>query len=125
MHTLGHAGMQMRASHHVAQAVATMAGAAHEPVADSDVTEHAAGTVYESGCAHVPGPSPHGGMSSWSVCLAVLGAFATLVLLVMLVARSGRRGPPAPGTGTWAVVSRGPPARHAGLAVAALSVLCI
>jgi hypothetical protein len=79
----------------------------------------------DGGCAHGPGSGPHDGMAGWSVCLAVLGAVATLILLAMLVMPSRRRERPASVADPWAVVSRGPPVRSAGLAVAAVSVLRI
>ena len=124
IHTLGHAGMQIHAPDHpAAPAVASLSGSMHDLGAMSAAATFVTSGVCDGGCAHAPGPTPHGGMTGWSVCLAVLGAFAMVLLLTVLGARSRRRGPPAPDTGSWAVVSRAPPVRPAGLAVAAGSVL--
>ena len=126
MHTLGHAGLQVHAHHdHAAQAAAALLGPLPVFGATNAAATSVASGVCDGGCAHPPGPSRHGGMSSWSVCLAVLGALVALLLLTMLIGRSRGRGPAAPETGSWAVVSRGPPARLAGLAVSAVSVLRI
>jgi hypothetical protein len=152
MHTIGHAGMRLEAAgHHPATMAAALPGATSvepaavpgaiwaEPAAAVPKTtwavlavapgatsvEPAVDGVCDGGCAHGPGSAPHGGMAGWSVCLAVLGAIATLILLAMLVAPSRRRERPASVADPWAVVSRGPPVRPAGLAVAAVSVLRI
>lgn len=125
MHTLGHAGMRPHA-HDAGQTAVALPGWMHEPSAmNPAATTSADSGVCDGGCAHAPGPSPHGGMTGWSICLAVLGALAMVFLLTMLIARARRRGPPAPDTGSWAVVARGPPFRPVGLAVAAVSVLRI
>jgi hypothetical protein len=127
MHTLGHSGMRMHAhDHHVAETVAAaVSGSAHALGAMNDVAEPASGGVCDGGCAHAPGPSPHGGMAGWSVCLAVLGAFAVILLLAIVLARSRRGRPPGPDTARRTAGSRGPPVRPAGLAMAAVSVLRI
>jgi hypothetical protein len=117
MHTIGHAGMRHGASDHSPAMVVAMSG--------TTSAESAADGLCDGGCAHGPGSAPHGGMAGWSVCLAVLGAVATLILLAMLVAPSRRRQRPASVADPWAVVSRGPPVRPAGLALAAVSVLRI
>jgi hypothetical protein len=117
MHTLGHAGMQMHThGHHAAQAAVALPGS---------MPELGAMTVCDRGCAHDPGSPPYGGMSGWSICLAVLGAFAALLLLATLVAGSRRGRPAAPDVGWWAGVSRGPPVSPAGLPMVAVSVLRI
>jgi hypothetical protein len=124
MHTLGHAGMQMHAHDSpAAQTAASLSGSMHDLGAMIAPATFATGGICDGGCAHAPGPSPHGGMTGWSVCLAVLGALAMVFLLTVLGARSRRRGPPAPDTGSWAVMTRGPPVRPIGLTVAAVSVL--
>jgi hypothetical protein len=125
MHTLGHAGMQTHHDHHIAEIAAAASGPAHELAVMHEVAEPSSAGVCDGGCAHAPGPSPHGGMTGWSICVAVLGAFAMIFLVAMVVARSRRRRPPEPGTDRWAVVSRGPPVRPVGLAMAAVSVLRI
>ncbi|MGW4946493.1 DUF6153 family protein [Actinoplanes sp. NPDC004185] len=129
MHTIGHAGMHLDAAgHHPdAMAVAVPGAIWAEPAAvpGASWAEPAGAGGCDGGCAHGPGSAPHGGMAGWSVCLAVLGAVATLVLLAMLVAPSRRRERAASVADPWAVVPRGPPVRSAGLAVAAVSVLRI
>ena len=129
MHTVGHAGMQMHAHDHpAAQAASSLPGAMHDVgVMGTAVTGTAAtfvtSGICDGGCAHAPSSSPHGGGTGWSVCLAVLGALTMVFLLIMLGARLRRRGSPAPDTGTWAAVNRGPPVRPVGLALATVSVL--
>jgi len=124
MHTLGHAGPHLHGhDHHLAEAVAAVSGSAHALDVMSEVAEPAPGGVCDGGCAHGPGPAPHGGTAGWSVCVAVLAALAVIFLLALVVARSRGGRPPGSGTNRWAVVSRGPPVRSAGLTMAATSVL--
>jgi hypothetical protein len=125
MHTLGHAGMQMHPHHNHGAELAAVAPVASTPGSGThnEVAEPAIGGFCNGGCAHAPTPSPHDGMAGWGVCLAVLGAVAILTLLAMLVSPSRRWERPASVADPWAVVARGPPARPAGLSVAALSVL--
>lgn len=129
MHTVGHAGMQMHAHDHPgAQAASRLSGAMHDVGAMGTAATGTAATfvtsgICDGGCAHAPGSSPHGGGTGWSVCLAILGTLAMVVLLIMLGARFRRRGPPTPDTGTWAAVNRGTPVRPVGLALVTVSVL--
>jgi len=129
MHTVGHAGMQMHAHDHPgAQASSSLPGPTHDFGAMGTATTGTVATfvtsdICDGGCAHAPSSSPHGGGTGWSVCLAVLGALAMVVVLIMLGARFRRRGPPTPDGGTWAAVNRGPPVKPVGLALATVSVL--
>ena len=78
------------------------------------------------GClAHaLPLTGPGGDRSSWSVCVAVLGAFA-VALLVALLMRAGSSAAGRAARGSWrpACGPRDPPPRPWGLRVAAVSVL--
>jgi hypothetical protein len=143
MHTLGHAGMRMDAGRHgVPMAVAPVAvppvavpPVAVPPVAVAPV---AAAPVAAAPVAVVPPavaaedcPAGHcdghgdGGMSGWSVCLAVLGGLAVIVLLAALLFRaaSGRRlrRRPVP----VSAPARAPPKRPARLSTASVAVLRI
>ncbi|MFD0578414.1 DUF6153 family protein [Dactylosporangium darangshiense] len=101
MHTLGHDGPHLTTPAHTGH----MATAAHDaPVLD--------------------GPANgHHGMSGWDVCLAVLVAFAVLLLAAALL--HGRRAAGAAHlTGRTARTGpRAPPPRRVGLTLATVSVL--
>jgi hypothetical protein len=130
MHTLGHAGMSMGVHTHpaVMPDAAAMAGAdAHFREAHVAVMVPAA-VVAATPCAgdDCGGQPDHGGMSGWSICLAVLSGLAVVVLLAALrwgPARgdTGASGGPLSGSRT----SRPPPRRRAGLTVASVAVLRI
>lgn len=141
MHTLGHGthapadpGTRHGTAHHPAAvapaAPSTLAGMAGRtdpaPMADLSALVRAA-----AGC---PGDACHrralplgdlGGHSSgWSVCLAVLGAFAVVLLLAVLPrARSGAAGLISAGPLRAAAGPRAPPVRPYGLRLATASVL--
>ncbi len=116
--------MQMHAHDHPgAQAASGLSGSNDDFGAMGAAATFVTSNICDGDCVHAPSSSPHGGGTLWSVCLAVLGALAMVFLLIMLGARFRRRGPPAPDTGTWAAVNRGPPVRPVGLAVATVSVL--
>ncbi|MGW5667602.1 hypothetical protein [Micromonospora sp. NPDC003776] len=141
MHTLGH-GTHTPADH------ATPHGTGHHPAAvepaatwalagmtgrtDSDPMAGLPALVRAvSGC---PGDACHlralplgdlgGHPSGWAVCLAVLGAFAVVLLLAALLrARSRTAGPIAAGPLRLAAGPRAPPGRPYGLRLTAVSVL--
>jgi len=121
MHTLGHAGMQMD-SH---------AGAAAMSSAASGGTN--SGVLIVEAMA-VPCPDDHcgdghgtGGMDAWSVCVAVLGGLALVLLLgaLLLSRRNGSARPHNGATGDPPAPRAPPGWRHQGLRVASLAVLRI
>ncbi|WP_203726997.1 hypothetical protein [Paractinoplanes durhamensis] len=117
MHTVGHAGMQM--SDPVAAGMsAAVAAAAHAPAS-------AAVSAAPQPCAgdHCP---HHTGMDGWSICLAILGGLAVIVLLAIRLA-TRRHAPPttAAATGRGGRGSRGPPRPPTGLLIASTAVLRI
>ncbi len=118
MHTLGHAGPQVT-HHQFGAAVAVAAGAVHDSPAMSALVPG------ECHADHCDGHGS-GGMSGWSVCLAVLGGLLAVVLLVALlsglVPGRGRIREESPGRPP---VPRGPPRRPVGLVVASVAVLRI
>ena len=116
MHTIGHSSMPSGA-HHAAPALQTAAMA-------SDAAAPAVEPMTCPGeCAHAPAPARDGGIGGWSVCLAVLSALATLILLTVLVMRSGGHRHTGAAAVPWSRVPRGPPVRRAGLVLATVSVL--
>ena len=101
MHTLGHAGLHM--DEHTHPAVSAV-------------------TAFTAACAG-DGCGGHE-MSGWSICLAVLGGLAALVLLgAVLVGRLAYGGPGR--AGGDARGPRAPPGRRAGLTEASIAVLRI
>ncbi|WP_432831337.1 DUF6153 family protein [Dactylosporangium sp. CA-092794] len=120
MHTLGHAGPHLAGDHRhppVAEHAAVMPVAAALSAA---VTGCAGG-----GCADMLLGSGHGhgGMDGWAVCLAVLVAFAVIVLTAMLLARRGATTTAAGLRAARHAGPRAPPPRPFGLALATVSVL--
>ena len=129
MHTLGHAAHASggdRAGHAVA-------GHAAPHAVPAGMTDGCRG----GGCGHarllplgdahsrvLPLGDPGGDRSGWSICLAVLGAFA-VTLLIAMVLRAGSRasGPAARGALRPAPGPRAPPTRPYGLRLATASVL--
>ncbi|MEU9824664.1 hypothetical protein [Micromonospora chersina] len=113
MHTLGH-GAHSPAGH-----------AAGHPAGHTAAVAMVADCVGD-GCPAraLPPADPGGDPSGWSVCLAVLGAFA-VALLVVLLLRTGSRAvvPAAGGPLRHAVGPRAPPPRPYGLRLATTSVL--
>ncbi|MET8906530.1 hypothetical protein [Micromonospora sp. NPDC004551] len=113
MHTLGHGGHEP-AERPVAHAVGHTGGAATLADCTGD------------GCPvrALPLTHPGGDPSGWSVCLAVLGAFAVVLLLAVLL-RAGSRGgfPAVRGPRRPAAGPRAPPPRPHGLRLATTSVL--
>lgn len=110
MHTLGHAGMQMDqpTSHPSGMHAAVVAAADSPAMADLPAVAAAPDACPGDHCPHQPG------MDGWSICLAILGGLAVIVLLAVRLAarrtslrpgaaagRTGRgpRPPPWPGTG--------------------------
>ena len=121
MHTLGHAGMRMDAhpGHGPAGAAVAMDVPVNGAAAQTALADDCPGCPHASG-PHAPG---RGGVPGWTVCLAVLGGLAVLVLLAALPwARLRRFGLPASAATARPPVPRGPP-RSAGLILARLSVL--
>jgi hypothetical protein len=113
MHTLGHASMPMDTH------------ADHAGVSSADAGPTAAGTVMTAPCPDGHCGGGHG-MDAWSVCLAILGGLALVVLIGALLSRRSRS------TGPHKRISAGPPAarappgrRYQGLRVASLAVLRI
>ncbi|MFG2053862.1 hypothetical protein ACGFI9_07490 [Micromonospora sp. NPDC048930] len=141
MHTLGHGGHAPAdqdtghgIAHHPAPVEpATPAGLAAmadlPAIAGMAVHPGLAGMAPDcagDGCAVRALPLGHlgGDPSGWSVCLAVLGAFAVALLAaVLLRARSHTAGPTVDGPFRVASGSRAPPTRPYGLRLAAASVL--
>ncbi|WP_221328984.1 DUF6153 family protein [Actinoplanes sp. L3-i22] len=113
MHTLGHAGV--RAEHSGSPAMTTA------------VTSFVAAPATEA-CPddHCAGHHDHEQMSMWSVCLAVLGGLAVVVLLAMaLLAAARAGGRPQSATAIRRPATRAPPAGGAGLVLASTAVLRI
>ncbi|RZU53196.1 hypothetical protein EV385_5088 [Krasilnikovia cinnamomea] len=116
MHILGHAGMHEPAGHAVGVHVGA-GGPEMRALAWGD------GCV---GCVHVRSHDSDGdgGMSGWSVCLAVLTGFAVLLMLASLLrAVVDHRRPPGAGGGCGGVPARSPPDGQVGLVLATVSVL--
>ncbi|SCE84394.1 hypothetical protein GA0070214_102468 [Micromonospora chaiyaphumensis] len=113
MHTLGHGG------HEPAERPAAHA-AGHTGAAAT------AADCGDGGCPVRALPLTHPGndSSGWSVCLAVLGAFAVVLLLAVLLGAGSRSAfPTVPGPLRLATGPRAPPPRSHGLRLAATSVL--
>jgi hypothetical protein len=119
MHTFGHAGMHIDG--HGPHPTTVDGPPAVAPVAETAQADLC------PGCAHVsPVPHPVGGMPAWSICLAVLGGLAVVLLLAALVVcRSRSRVRLAAGTALRWFHPRGPPCHPAGLMIATVSVLRI
>ena len=112
MHTLGHAGMRMDADRHGVHLAAAPVGPGAAMVA----------AARDCPAGHCDGD---GAMSGWSVCLAVLGGLAVIVLLAVLLKwaasrRRVRRRPVA-----VSAAPRAPPRRSAGLSAVSVAVLRI
>ncbi|MER7274581.1 DUF6153 family protein [Dactylosporangium sp. NPDC000244] len=124
MHTLGHAGPHLPDGHqHVpaAEHVATMPVLSAVNTAALDALTGCAG----DGCAMLLTGSghDHGGMDGWAICLAVLVAFAVIVLVAMLLTRRRANASPARPRATRRAGPRAPPPRPFGLTLATVSVL--
>jgi len=119
MHTLGHTGPQAGTHHALGSVAMAAAGGPHDSVAMPALVPA------ECPGGHCDGHGS-GGMSGWSVCLAVLSGLIALVLLVALlswvVSGRGRAREKQAGRSP---VSRGPPRRLAGLALVSVAVLRI
>ncbi|MFC3991167.1 DUF6153 family protein [Actinoplanes siamensis] len=119
MHTLGHAGV--RAEEPRTASMITMSQAASL----APVSFVAAAVTGECPDDHCPGHHDHGQMSAWSVCLAILGGLAVVLLLAMALLAAARPGPRPRGSGTpLRHVTRAPPDRT-GLTLASTAVLRI
>ena len=124
MHTLGHAGMQMD----------THASNAGMPSAESSLAAGTSMDVLAVQAVAAPCPDDHcggghgtGEMDAWSVCVAVLGGLALVVLLsaLLLGRRGGSARPHDRSTGDPPASRAAPGWRHQGLRVASLAVLRI
>jgi hypothetical protein len=120
MHTLGHAGMQMadggqpgtaRNTSSMSISVATTAG--------DIVTAVSPMPCAGDGCGH------HGAMDGWSVCLAILGGLAVIVLVAALLRLRRSRGDGPGAAPADLMVPRGPPPWPAGLRATSTVVLRI
>ena len=131
MHTLGHAGMRMHG--HDVQAGMTHAAAAapggagqvgsSKQVWTASPVQAMAAPCDDDHCNDGHGP---GGMGAWSVCLAILGGLALVVLIgALLLSRRHDRAGPGDEAATARSVTRSPPGRHHGLRIASLTVLRI
>jgi hypothetical protein len=119
MHTLGHAGV--RAEHSSATAMTSMSSAS--PATESFVAATAAGACPDDHCT---GHRDHDQMTVWSVCLAVLGGLAVVILLAMALLAAARRAPrPRGSRASRRRAARAPPIAGAGLVLASTAVLRI
>jgi peptidoglycan/LPS O-acetylase OafA/YrhL len=113
MHTIGHTGPHAGQHHQLGAAMPVTAGG----VAMSALVPA------ECPAGHCDGHDP-GGMSGWSVCVAILGGLVAVVLLAALLSwmmsGRGRAWEKAAGRPP---VSRGPPRRAAGLSLVSVAVL--
>lgn len=126
MHTLGHAGTHRAHGEHplpadrMASAAVAMTGTSLTTV----LAGTAAAVAADCGCAHVRPSAPgHGGLPTWSVCLAILGGLAVVVLAALRLMRSRRYAEPGGMAAALPLVPRGPPRRRTGLILATVSVL--
>lgn len=123
MHTLGHHGPHVTPGHHDRHpAAGVVMSAAGIVMSDAGVVMSAAEAC---GCgAILAAPMPGGdGTGGWDVCLAVLVAFAVLLLAAVLL-RASRAAATAHQPGrSGSVRPRGPPAGRVGLLLATVSVL--
>jgi hypothetical protein len=119
MHTLGHGDLRSGAHHQFGAAVAIAGGIHDSPAMSALVPE-------ECPAGHCDGHGS-GGMSGWSVCLAILSGLIALVLLAALLSwmMSGRGRTREKKQAGRPPVSRGPPRRLAGLALVSVAVLRI
>ncbi|WP_344612326.1 DUF6153 family protein [Dactylosporangium salmoneum] len=106
MHTLGHSGPHLGDGHR------------HAPVAEHVAAMPVLSAVLLTGSGH-----EHGGMDDWAICLAVLVAFAVVVLGVALLARRSTTTAAALRHAARQARPRAPPPRPVGLALATVSVL--
>lgn len=123
MHTIGHTGAHAGRPHQSAAAMAAPDGEGLVP----SIVAGAAALLAPADCpaGHCDGHGS-GGMSGWSVCVAILGGLLAVALLAALLASaiSGRGHRRAESAGRPRV-PRGPPHRPAGLALASVAVLRI
>ena len=123
MHTLGHAGMDSHTG--VVSMASTQVDLLPGGTGSGMLRFEAVVTPCPDG--HCGGGHGTGGMDAWSVCLAVLGGLATVILLSVLLLRhrSGSVRPHDRAAG-GPPVSRAPPGRrNLGLHVASLTVMRI
>nr|BFE58320.1 hypothetical protein GCM10020063_028460 [Dactylosporangium thailandense] len=121
MHTLGHAGPHLPNGHQHAPAAEH---AATMPMLSAVNTAALTGCAGD-GCAVLLTGSghDHGGMDGWAICLAVLVAFAVIVLVAMLLTRRRANASPSRHRATRRAGPRAPPPRPFGLTLATVSVL--
>jgi hypothetical protein len=121
MHTLGHGGPHGAAAHDQTATAGHTAAAA-----STALMMTATGRCLSDGCeVLLTGPaSGHGGMTGWDVCLAILVAFAVVLLTAALLRTRAGTGLPAARGGTAGHAGpRAPPPRAVGLTLATVSVL--
>ncbi|MFI1990994.1 DUF6153 family protein [Actinoplanes sp. NPDC020271] len=120
MHTLGHAGV--RVEDHAPASMTAMVPAVSLPT----VSFVAAAMTGDCPDDHRNGHHDHGHMSAWSVCLAILGGLAVVILLAMVLLAAARSGPRPRGLGgSQRHASRAPPPTGTGLTLASTAVLRI
>ncbi len=119
MHTLGHSGV--RAEHLDAPAMSVVSSTAFlstpsfvaAPTTDSCPDDHCTGHHHDQ-------------MTVWSVCLAILGGLAVVILLaIALLAAARPRPAPRGREGTRRQPGRAPPTARTGLTLASTAVLRI
>ncbi|WP_155123519.1 MULTISPECIES: DUF6153 family protein [unclassified Actinoplanes] len=119
MHTLGHAGVRVQDRGPVS--MTAMSAVVSVPV----VAFVAAAMSGECPDDHCPGDHDHG-HGAWSVCLAVLGGLAVVILLAMMLLAVARPGLFPGGLGaSQRRASRAPPPTGTGLTLASAAVLRI
>lgn len=106
MHTLGHTGPHPAGDHVAMSATTACAG------------DGCGRLLTVAGAGH-----EHGGMDGWAVCVAVLVAFAVVVLAAMLLVRRRAGVTTVSGRPARSAGPRAPPPRPFGLALATVSVL--
>ncbi|MEV6924783.1 DUF6153 family protein [Dactylosporangium sp. NPDC051485] len=119
MHTLGHAGPHMIGDHRHAPA------AEHSTVMPIAAVIGAVTGCDGDDCGRLLATAGHerGGMGDWAVCLAILVAFAIVVLAAMLFTRRRASLTTARGRRARCAAPRAPPPRLVGLTLATVSVL--
>ena len=126
MHTLGHADMRMDAHPHVAAMPNAAVTVTAPDVIAGGIVQAAAVVAAPCTGDHCGGQRDHGGMTGWSICLAVLGGLAVVVLLAALLLQPARDRTRTGGKPVSDLPpARPPPRRRAGLTVASIAMLRI
>lgn len=124
MHTLGHASVRMDAHSHIgARSLTAMTVDSVHALA---IELSAAAPVVQCARNQCDGHGQSGGMSGWSICLAVLTGIALIGLVVTFLSDFARgRWRRARHAGLDAATARPPPKRLAGLPLRSIAVLRI